>query len=78
MVHAINFFAAAVWCILFISPEVKASLLFCILAGLRILPLDLSGAYGPSYYSALYPTETTVFTAMASIVGVCGLLASFM
>lgn len=50
----------------------------CARAGLRLLPLDLSGAYMPSYYSALYPSQTTVFTAMASIVGICGLLASFM
>ena len=63
---------------LYASLEGHGQMGSCAHAGLRLLPLNLSGAYMPSYYSALYPTQTTVFTAMATIVGVCGILASFM
>lgn len=50
----------------------------CAHAGLRLLPLNLSGAYMPSFFSALYDTQTSVYTAMASIVGICGIVAAFM
>ncbi|BDA47321.1 hypothetical protein COCOBI_10-1670 [Coccomyxa sp. Obi] len=48
-----------------------------IATGLRTIPIDMSAAYMPSYYSALYPDQTTVFTAMSTIVGLGGLSASF-
>ncbi|BDA47318.1 hypothetical protein COCOBI_10-1640 [Coccomyxa sp. Obi] len=45
--------------------------------GLRSIPEDMTQAYMPSFYSALYPEQTTVFTAVSTIVGLGGLTASF-
>ncbi|BDA47322.1 hypothetical protein COCOBI_10-1680 [Coccomyxa sp. Obi] len=48
-----------------------------IATGLRNIPEDWSGAYMPSYYSAEYPDQKTVFTAMSIIISLGGLSASF-
>ncbi|BDA47320.1 hypothetical protein COCOBI_10-1660 [Coccomyxa sp. Obi] len=51
--------------------------LLLIATGLRNIPGDMTGAYMPNFYSAVYPDEATVFTAVSTIVGLCGLAAAF-
>lgn len=45
-------------------------------AGFRYMSGNIIAAYVPDFNQQMFPDQTTVFAAEASIVGVCGFIAS--